>query len=38
MEHFGVRPDEVIFSDVKIAAYLTFMAVMADSDIHVFVQ
>jgi predicted peroxiredoxin len=38
MEHFRVRRDELIFPDVKIAAYLTFMAVMAESDVHFFVQ
>jgi len=38
MEHFKVRRDELVFPDVSVAAYLTFMTVMAESDIHVFVQ
>lgn len=38
MEHFGVRRDQLVFPDVKVAAYLTFMAVMADADVHVFLQ
>ena len=38
MDHFKVRKDELIFPDVRIAAYLTFMTVMAESDIHIFVQ
>jgi predicted peroxiredoxin/TusA-related sulfurtransferase len=38
MEHFKVRKEELVFPNAKVAAYLTFMAVMADSDIHIFVQ
>ncbi|MDH3225529.1 MAG: DsrE family protein [Thermoleophilia bacterium] len=38
MEHFKVSKEDLIFPDAKIAAYLTFMSVMAESDIHVFVQ
>jgi predicted peroxiredoxin/TusA-related sulfurtransferase len=38
MEHFGVRKDDLIFDDVIVSAYLTFMEVMDKADIHVFLQ
>lgn len=33
MDHFGVKQDELIFDDVIIAEYLTFMEIMANADI-----
>jgi predicted peroxiredoxin/TusA-related sulfurtransferase len=38
MEHFKVAKEDLIFPDITMCAYLTFIAVMADSDVHVFVQ
>jgi predicted peroxiredoxin/TusA-related sulfurtransferase len=38
MEHFGVKRSELIFDDVVIAEYLTFMEVMKKADIHIFLQ
>jgi predicted peroxiredoxin/TusA-related sulfurtransferase len=38
MEHFGVTPSDLIFADVKVGAYLTFMEVMGDADIRFFLQ
>lgn len=36
MDHFKVRRDELIFDDLAIVEYLTFMKVMADSDVQLF--
>lgn len=38
MEHFGVKKQDLIFEDLPIAAYLTFMEVMHKTDIHIFLQ
>ncbi len=38
MEHFGVKRDELIFDDVIVSEYLTFMEVMGKADIHIFLQ
>jgi predicted peroxiredoxin len=38
MEHFRVREEDLIFTDLAIVEYLTFMEVMAGSDIHLFGQ
>jgi len=38
MEHFGVRKSELIFDDVIVAEYLTFMEIMKKADIHIFLQ
>lgn len=37
MEHFKVRPVDLAFAGVTIAEYLTFMEVMANADIHIYV-
>jgi predicted peroxiredoxin/TusA-related sulfurtransferase len=38
MEHFGVKKNELIFDDVIVAEYLTFMEIMDKADIHIFLQ
>jgi predicted peroxiredoxin len=38
MQHFKVREDDLIFDDIVVAAYLTFVAVMLRADVHLFVQ
>jgi len=38
MEHFGVRKSELIFDDVRVAEYLTFIEVMNGADVHIFLQ
>jgi predicted peroxiredoxin/TusA-related sulfurtransferase len=38
MQHFRVAKTDLAFDDVTIAEYLTFMEIMANADIHVFVQ
>ena len=38
MQHFNVAKTDLAFDDVTIAEYLTFMEIMANADIHVFVQ
>jgi predicted peroxiredoxin len=38
MQHFNVATTDLAFDDVTIAEYLTFMEIMANADIHVFVQ
>lgn len=38
MEHFGVRKDELIFDDVVVSEYLTFLEVMDKADIHIYTQ
>lgn len=37
MQHFKVRKDELLFDDVIIAEYLTYLEVMDKADIHIFV-
>ncbi|MDJ0954347.1 MAG: sulfurtransferase TusA family protein [Acidimicrobiia bacterium] len=37
LPHFRVKPDEFIFDDISVVEYLTFMSVMEDSDIHMYV-
>jgi predicted peroxiredoxin/TusA-related sulfurtransferase len=36
MEHFRVKKDELIFDDVVVSEYLTFLEVMEKADIHIF--
>lgn len=36
LDHFKVRPGDFAFDDVKVVEYLTFMAVMAEADIHMY--
>ena len=36
MQHFKVRAEDVIFSDVPQVEYLSFMAVMKDADVHIY--
>jgi predicted peroxiredoxin/TusA-related sulfurtransferase len=36
MDHFGVDKNELIFDDVVLSEYLTFMEVMDKADIHIF--
>lgn len=38
MDHFGVEKDELIFDDAIVSEYLTFMEVMDNADIHIFLQ
>lgn len=38
MEHFRVRKEALVFADLPIVEYLTFMEVMSGSDIQLFVQ
>lgn len=38
MEHFKIRTDELLFADVKIAAYPTFVEQMNAAGVHVFLQ
>ena len=38
MQHFKVAKTDLAFGDVTIAEYLTFMEIMANADIHLFVQ
>jgi hypothetical protein len=38
MQHFKVANRDLAFGDVTIAEYLTFMEIMANADIHLFVQ
>ncbi|MFC1716834.1 DsrE family protein [Candidatus Poribacteria bacterium] len=38
MERFGAKKSELIFDDVIVAEYLTFMEVMNEADIHIFLQ
>jgi predicted peroxiredoxin len=38
MQHFKVAKTDLAFDGVTIAEYLTFMEIMANADIHVFVQ
>ena len=36
MEHFKVRPEDLVFDDLSIVEYLTFTAVMEKADIHLY--
>jgi predicted peroxiredoxin len=38
MQHFRVQKEKLIFDDVPIVEYATFMRVMKDADIHLFLQ
>ena len=38
MDPFGVRKSDLIFDDVIIAEYLTFLEIMDSADIHIFLQ
>lgn len=38
MDHFGVKKDELIFEDVILSEYLTFLEVMKRADIRFFLQ
>lgn len=37
MDHFKVRQGELIFPDIAIVEYLSFMSVMKDADIHLYI-
>lgn len=37
LEHFKVEPKDFIFDDLPVVEYLTFVAVMADADIHLYI-
>jgi predicted peroxiredoxin/TusA-related sulfurtransferase len=36
LAHFKVDPDKLVLDDVKVVEYLSFMAVMASADIHLY--
>lgn len=36
MDHFKVAPEDLIFDDLPLVEYMTFMAVMEAADIHIF--
>jgi predicted peroxiredoxin/TusA-related sulfurtransferase len=36
MQHFGVKRDDLIFNDLPIVEYFTFMAVMKNARIHIY--
>lgn len=36
MQHFKVSPEDLAFQNLIIAEYLTFMEVMVNSDIHLY--
>ena len=36
LQHFKVARDRLVFDDVRLVAYLTFMAVMEKADIHIY--
>ncbi len=36
MRHFRVKPEDLIFDDVPLVEYLSFMAVMKESDVHLY--
>ena len=38
MDHFNVPRDKIVFPDVPVVEYLTFMTVMRDADVQLFVQ
>ena len=38
MDPFGVKKSELIFDDVIVAEYLTFLEIMDNADIHIFLQ
>lgn len=38
MDHFKVRPEELLFAGIRIAAYPTFVAEMNDAGVQVFLQ
>jgi predicted peroxiredoxin/TusA-related sulfurtransferase len=38
MEHFGVRKDQLIFDDIVVSEYLTFLEVMGEADIQIYTQ
>lgn len=38
MEHFRVKKSDLVFDDVMVGEYLTFMEVMNETDIHFFPQ
>jgi hypothetical protein len=37
MRHFKISPENLAFKDIIIAEYLTFMEVMANVDIHIYI-
>ena len=37
MEHFKIEPDELILEDIAVVEYLSFMAVMEEADIQLFI-
>ena len=38
MDPFGVKKSDLIFDDIIIAEYLTFLEIMNNADIHIFLQ
>ena len=38
MDHFGIQKKNLIFEDIMVAEYMTFMEVMRTADMHVFLQ
>jgi predicted peroxiredoxin/TusA-related sulfurtransferase len=36
MQHFKVKPEDLIFDDLPIVEYLTFVAIMQKADIHIY--
>lgn len=34
MQHFQVKPDDLIFDDVPVVEYLSFMVIMKKADVH----
>jgi len=38
MGHFKVREKDLLFSDIRIAAYPTFAVKMADAGVQIFLQ
>ncbi len=37
MQHFKVKRDDLVFDDFPIVEYLTFMSIMEEADIHLYV-
>jgi len=36
MQHFKVKPDDLIFDDLPLVEYLSFMVVMREADVHLY--
>jgi predicted peroxiredoxin len=37
MQHFKVKPEDLIFQDLPVIEYLTFMPIMEEADVHIYV-